>query len=263
MSNLEELGLYIEIYGDITFIDGNNLKKNIINRMSRLYRFTFYIHSSLDFHDQVDFPSTEDIQRTFIDFPNNNNIISYVDYFPEAKESQCHIYSYPSFMPCYGSITNNFPGGLYKYVRVVSLFDEYPFEHEFFLRIQKSFPFMENLSVFNHKSQNRKQSYESNNDNQNLSHIQYSLLHELSIIKVHDDYIEQFLFHTKTYLQNNILLHINYESLQRVTNNFTKEDTRINCTKINKLKLYGGQTYPNSSLQEYFPYAKISYPGEP
>ncbi|CAF0986378.1 unnamed protein product [Rotaria sp. Silwood1] len=258
MSNLEQLGLYIEVTINTAFIDGNHLKRDIINRMSRLKQFTFYIHSFMINCNQLDFPSTEDIQRTFIDFPNNN-IISYVDYFPEAKESQCHIYSYPSFMPYYYNITNNFPGGLYKYVRAISLFDEYPFEHEFFLQIQKSFPFIEELSVINYKSQNEKQSYESNNDCQNLSLIEYSFLNELAIVKGHDDYIEQFLFNTKTYLQNNVLLHINYESLQRVTHNFTRENTRINCAKINKLQLYGEATCPNSSLQEYFPYAKISY----
>ncbi|CAF2971578.1 unnamed protein product [Rotaria sp. Silwood2] len=262
MSNLEQLGLYVAIFIDTTFIDGNHLKKNIINRMSRLNQFKFYIRSFMHIRNQVNFPSTEDIQRTFIDFPNNNNIISYVDYFSEAKQSQCHIYSYPSFMPYYGNITNNFPGGLFKYVRVVSLFDEHPFEHEFFLLIQESFPFMEQLSVANYKSQNHKQSYESNNDNRNLSLIEYSFLGELVILNVHDDYIEQFLFNTKTYLQNNVLLHIKYESLKRVTHNFTREDTRINCAKINELKLYDKTKCSNSSLQEYFPYAKISYTGK-
>ncbi|CAF2739142.1 unnamed protein product [Rotaria sp. Silwood2] len=262
MSNLEQLDLYVAIFIDTTFIDGNHLKKNIINRMSRLNQFKFYIRSFMHIRNQVNFPSTEDIQRTFIDFPNNNNIISYVDYFSEAKQSQCHIYSYPSFMPYYGNITNNFPGGLFKYVRVVSLFDEHPFEHEFFLLIQESFPFMEQLSVANYKSQNHKQSYESNNDNRNLSLIEYSFLGELVILNVHDDYIEQFLFNTKTYLQNNVLLHIKYESLKRVTHNFTREDTRINCAKINELKLYDKTKCSNSSLQEYFPYAKISYTGK-
>jgi len=35
----------------------------------------------------------------------------------------------------YDNITNNFPGGLFKYVVEISLYDERPFEHEFFLRI--------------------------------------------------------------------------------------------------------------------------------
>ncbi|CAF1446764.1 unnamed protein product [Rotaria sordida] len=259
MSNLEELDLYFSVEVDETFIDGNYLKKNIINRMTRLNQFTFYIPSIMSTRKEMNFPSTEDIQLTFIDFPANK-IISYVDYFPEIKQSRCHIYSYPSFMPYYGDITNNFPGGLFQYVRVVSLYDEHPFEHEFFLRIVQSFPFMEKLSLKNNKSQNRKQSYESNNDNQNFSVIEYSFLSELVIIDVHDDYIEEFLFDTKTYLQNNIILQINYESLQRVTHNFTTNAARIHSTKISKLYLYGKTKCSNSCLQEYFPYAKICYP---
>ncbi|CAF4195575.1 unnamed protein product [Rotaria sp. Silwood2] len=188
-------------------------------------------------HNEMNLPSTEYIQRSFIDF-SNNNIISCVDYFPEAKQSQCHIYLYPSFMPYYGNITNNFPGGLFTY---------------------KSFPFIEQLSLINHKPQNRKQSSESNNNSQNLSVIEYSFLSELDIINVHDDYIEQFLFDTKTYFQNN-LLHINYKSLQRVTHNFTRDATLINCAKVNELQLCGETKRSNSALQQYFPYAKICYP---
>ncbi|CAF1425397.1 unnamed protein product, partial [Rotaria sordida] len=139
MSNLEQLGLYILVYVNETFIDGNHLKKKIINRMPRLNQFTFYIRSSMYTGNKFDLPLTEDIQCTFIDF-RNNEIISYVNYFLEAKESQCHIYSYPPLMEYYGDITNNFSGELFEYVRVVSLKDEHPFEHEFFLRIQKSFP---------------------------------------------------------------------------------------------------------------------------
>jgi hypothetical protein len=56
--------------------------------------------------------------------------------------NQCHIYSYPYEWKCYKNITNNFPGGLFKCVYEVSLFDERPFEHEFFLQIAQSFPFM-------------------------------------------------------------------------------------------------------------------------
>ncbi|CAF5036677.1 unnamed protein product [Rotaria sp. Silwood1] len=199
--------------------------------MPRLNQFTFSIHSFLFIRNEMNFLSTQDIQRTFIDFPNN--IISYVEFLPETKQSLCHIYSYPSVMQYYGIITNNFPGGLFEYVRVISLFDEYPFEHDFFLRIQKSFPFMETLSLNNYKSQNDKQSYQSNNDNRNLSLIKYSFLNELYIINVHDDYIKEFLFDTKTCFQNNVDLHIKYESLERVTQNFTRDATRINCAKIN------------------------------
>jgi hypothetical protein len=254
MSNLEELGLYLRVHVVKTFIDGNHLKENILNRMSRLNQFTFCIRSSIFIRNQMYFTSTEDIQRTFIDFPINQ-IISYVDYFPNVGLSQCHIYSYPPLVEYFGNLTNNFPGGLFNHVRDVSLFDEHPFEHEFFRRIQKSFPFMERLCVFNHKPQNSKQSYQSNS-NQSLDIIKYSLLNVLNISYVHNDYLEQFLCHTKTDLRNDIILYITYESLERVTNNFTRDITRINCAKINKLHLKGEKKWSNS-LQEYFPYATI------
>ncbi|CAF3333484.1 unnamed protein product [Rotaria socialis] len=174
--------------------------------------------------NQINFPSTEDIQRRFIDFPINE-IISYVDYLPEAQEGRCHIYTYPYFMPYYGGITNNFP----------------------------------ELSVINRKSQNRKQSYESNTGNQNLSVIEYSFLGALDLLNVHDDYIEEFLINSKTCFPNNVTLYIHYKSLQRVTHNFTSDTTRINCGKIDELQLYAETKCSNSSLQEYFPSAKIKY----
>ncbi|CAF4488194.1 unnamed protein product [Rotaria sp. Silwood2] len=162
-------------------------------------------------------------------------------------------------MQYYEDRTNNFPGGLYSYARVVSLYDEHSFEHEFFIQISQSFPFMEKLSVINRHPQNQKQSYKSMNDNQNLSIVKYYSRTELQIVQVHDDYIEEFLLNTKTYLQNNILLDIDYESLQRVThNNFTRDDTRINCAKINKLDLFE-KVEDSKSFQDYFPFAKIDY----
>ncbi|CAF1021285.1 unnamed protein product [Adineta steineri] len=244
MSNLERLNLYIVVDSTLTFIDENYLKK--------LNEFQFSIISRIYNLKKLNLPSTKDIQQTFIDF-QTENIISYVDYFPESNNGQCHIYSYPSKMEYYKYITNKFPGGLFKYVRVVSLFDEKPFEHEFFLRIQKSFPLMESLSINNNKPQECKQ---SNDNHGNLSLIQYSSLTELCIIDVHDDYIEEFLSDTKTYLEANFDLYIKYESLQRITHNFTRENTRINCTKVNKLYLHDNLKHSNT-LEDYIPIAKV------
>ncbi|CAF4770683.1 unnamed protein product [Rotaria sp. Silwood2] len=94
-------------------------------------------------------PSTEDIQQTFIDFPNE--IISYVYYLLEFREGRCHIYSYPSLMLYYGDITNNFPGGLFEYVRVVA-HDDYV--EQFLLNTRTSLP--NNVSLYiNYKSLER------------------------------------------------------------------------------------------------------------
>ncbi|CAF1213445.1 unnamed protein product [Rotaria sordida] len=237
MTNLEKLGLYLSIFVDERFIDGNNLKKNILYHMPQLNQFSFHIRSTMFINNEINLPSKQDIQQTFIDF-KDNQIISYVDYFLELNQGQCHIYSYPFLMKYYQDITNNFPGGLYPYVRVVTLYDEQPFEHEFFIRISQSFPFMEKLTVINRHAKNHKQSYKSMNDNQNLSIAKYYHLTDLAIQQVHDDYVEEFLSDTKTFLCNNILLFIDYESLQRVTYECTRDDTRINCTKINGIFLH-------------------------
>ncbi|CAF1082880.1 unnamed protein product [Rotaria sordida] len=255
MTNLEKLGLYLTFYVKDTFIDGNHIKTNILSHMPQLNIFAFHIHSLMFINNQINLPSKEDIQETFIDF-KHTKIISYVDYFLEKQIGQCHIYSYPSEMQYYQNITNHFPGGLYQYVRLISLYDEHPFEHEFFIQISQSFPFLESLTLINNQSQKYKQSYKSINYDYNSSIVKYNHLITLDISKAHEDYIEEFLFNTKTYFHNNIFLDINYKSLERVTHNFTRDDTRINCAKINEIILVGEKTY-SRSLQDYFPTAII------
>ncbi|CAF3807114.1 unnamed protein product [Rotaria socialis] len=159
MLNLEELSLTFEIVGRNKFIDGNNLK-DIIDHMVQLKKFASNIHSSIDLKDQIDLPSNENIQNTFRNF-KHNRIVSCTDYFSMARVGQCHIYSYPYQLKMYEQITNSFPGGLFECVRAVSLFDERPFEHAFFLRIAQSFPLMEKLKLVNLKPQN-------NAENQNM-----------------------------------------------------------------------------------------------
>lgn len=244
MTNLERLGLYF-IYHNGRIIDGNELK-NLINHMTRLNKFTFDIWSILPRANQINIPSNEEIQYTFTNF--NHKIISYIDHFPETNLCNCHIYSYPYTLTYYNNIANSFPGGLFKCVRNVSLFDEHPFEHQFFLQIAQSFPLMKKLTVHNQKSQK--------NENQQWSIISYSHLTELNLVRTHQNYIEQFLCNSKTHLLNDITFHVIYEPLQRVTHNFTRDATRINCSKIDYLFLYNPPE-PLQYSKDYFPHAKI------
>ncbi|CAF1351344.1 unnamed protein product [Rotaria sordida] len=150
MSNLEKLTLNLATFVKNTFIDGNELNQNIVSYMPRLRIFEFYICSNHYRPKQIYLPSKEYIQHTFRDF-KNDQVSSYIDYFQEKEFSLCHIYSYPYNLKYYYTITNNFPGGLFKYVQEVSLYDERSFQHEFFLRIQKSFPFIKIVSIKNSK----------------------------------------------------------------------------------------------------------------
>ena len=95
-----------------------------------------------------------------------------------------------------------------------------------------------------------------NNNNEHLSIIEYLHLNELRFIDTHNDYIEQFLVDTNTCLSKNIRLFGYYDSLKRVTNNFTRFATRVNCCKINCLCIYD-QFQTSKRLINYFPNAKI------
>ncbi|CAF0755522.1 unnamed protein product [Rotaria sordida] len=134
MSNLEKFDLCLIVCERNTLVDGNDLKINIINHMPRLNEFTFNIRLFILYQNQIDQPSNEDMQHTFKDY-TDNEIISCIDYFEESKYSQCHIYSYSYKLKYYDNITNNFPGGLFKNIREISLFDEHSLEYEFFLQI--------------------------------------------------------------------------------------------------------------------------------
>ncbi len=255
MSNLEKLDLNLYLSTKKTLIDGTNLKKDVLDHISRLKKFTFTIKSSLSFSNQIDFPSNEDIQSTFTDFPSNP-IISSVDYFQKGQFSQCLIYTYPYQLKYYHDITNRFSGGLFECVREICLYDEHPFEHEFFVRIQKSFPFLRYLSIHNFKPQHHKNfCNESKNNYQEFSIIEYPYLNNLSLNKVHDDYREQFLDETKVCLSNNLHLNLNYKAMKRITHSFTRNTTRTNCAKLRSLCL--GVTWISKYLRDYFPHTEI------
>ncbi len=53
MLNLENLNLYLIVCRNKEFIDGNDLKKNIINHMSQLNKFIFNIRSNISLTDQM------------------------------------------------------------------------------------------------------------------------------------------------------------------------------------------------------------------
>jgi hypothetical protein len=251
MLKLEELDLNIRVKCYEKFIDGDTLKKDIIIYMPQLYKFTFNIYAIINHCNQTIFPLNEDIQKTFKYF-SNNRIITYIDHFQEGGYSQCHIYSYPYKLKVYNNITNNFLDGLFTSVTRVSLYDECPFEHEFFLRIAQSFPYMKELTIYNRKAQLIK----SNNDNQILSIIEYPYLTRLDLTSSHDDYVELFLFDTKMSLPNNLHLRVDYQSLKRVTYDFTRYITRNHSSKLAALYL-SSFNQSDEHIKNYFPHTCI------
>jgi hypothetical protein len=251
MSNLERLNLSISV--EDRFIDGYNLKNDIVNHLLRLNQFTFDIHAIITINNEIILPTKEYIQKTFEHFPGIQ-VLSYLDYFQYRNQYEYHIYTYPSEMSFYPNVSNQFPSGYYPTVRLISLYDEYPFEHEFFLQLSKSFPCVEKLFLRNQESQQHKRSSKLTK----LSIVEYSHLVELNIKAVCYDYVEQFLCDERASFQNNIRLHIDFNSLLHVTNNFKRQDTRINCSKVDYLDCYGPWRSCKSFL-EYFPSLKDNF----
>lgn len=230
MFNLECLSLYFVLIRRKKFIDGYELKENIINHLPRLNQFVFNICSMISTGNQISLPSNDDIQCTFTSF-TNNQIISSVDYFSKAKNGQCRIYSYPYTMNYYYNITNDFPGGLFECVHKISLFDERPFEYDFFIEIAQAFPFLTKLSLTNRKPQILK------NNKIDYPLIKYPYLNDLELINVHKDYVEIFLDSTKMLFSNDIFLAIDYRPLRRATHDFKRDAMRINCSKVTTLSI--------------------------
>jgi hypothetical protein len=134
--------------------------------------------------------------------------------------ASCLIYTAAcvSTLNCYYYITNNFTGGIFKSVSKISLFDEKPFEYDFFMEISKSFQFVKTLSITNTSPQQK--------NDQNHSKIIYLNLVKLDFEDVHDDYIEQFLLDSKTEFCKTITIGMLYNQLIKVTQNFQTTDTK-------------------------------------
>jgi hypothetical protein len=98
----------------------------------------------------MNLPSSEDVKRT-LSFIGDEKFICSINYYPQSQMASCNICSHSctNTMKYYFNITHNFPGGLFKNVKKISLFDECPFEPEFFIQISKSFPIIKNLSLNN------------------------------------------------------------------------------------------------------------------
>ncbi|CAF3287622.1 unnamed protein product [Rotaria sp. Silwood2] len=199
--------------------------------MSYLRTFIFDIVTHIVDSNEV-LKSSDDIRRTFV-----QHVDCYIDYFPN-KEGRCHVYSLPFTMKYMHAVTNNFPGGIFRNVRTLSIVDDIrSFEYDFFQRISHSFPLLNQLTVFNSIQQNEKRTQESYDDKKRFLIVEFTHLSKLNLSYAHFNYIEQFLLNTNAYLPSLDELEIQYEHLLTVTENFTSDATRFVCAKLKRLNI--------------------------
>jgi hypothetical protein len=235
MSNIGKLTLSFRVRRRNSFIDGIYLSNEISSYMSHLHTFIFDIVSEDTRINVYPKPSSDDIQRTLIE--GGYHADCYVGYYAN-NIGRCHVYSLPFTIERIHYLTSRFPGGLFMNVRVLRVCDiSRSFENIFFAKITRSFPLLSQLVVSNTIERLEKPSWQLKQSKEISSIIEYSHLTELLLYHAHIDYVEQFLSSLNTCLPCLSLLGVRYEHLTTVTENFTRDATRINCAKVKHILL--------------------------
>ncbi|CAF1661111.1 unnamed protein product, partial [Adineta ricciae] len=227
MLNLQELTLNIFIQNRFTLVDGTQINNEILIHMPLLQKFTFYIHTGSDRNGSIRL-SSDEIRRTFanIGYPHMD-CIRYD--FPHM--ARCHIFSLPFMFENFQFLGNSFPSIVFDRVTHLSVSDNVPFEHEFFVRLARHFPSLKELSVINRMSQSNVSDQLNSQETQSFPPIEYPHLTSLFLVYANIDYVDQLLNQEKIVLPCLTKLEVDYDYLISVTNNFTRDATRPNCAK--------------------------------
>ena len=250
---LEELLLSLNVTRSSSFIDGNHLKNEILIYLSQLQIFKLNITTRSEYlSNEIYLQTNNDISWTFNNW-QYGQVNCYISHYPN-NVAQCHIFTLPGIMNDIYEITYGFQGNLCKNVRILYLVDHvYPFEHEFFLRVARSFPLITHLTVLNNRFRNN---VDESNDHIS-SVVEFRYLISLTIHYQRVIYLDQFLVYTNTHLPNLIDLSISYNNLITVTENFQRDITRHNCSKVETLAFTIRTTTVHSKdFYSYFPCLK-------
>ncbi|CAF1099572.1 unnamed protein product [Rotaria sordida] len=249
MPNLNKLTLCLNIMRLIV-IDGIHLDEEILSHMLYLNTFIFHICTIMSTSETNYFLSINDIKNTFHNW-KYSPVNCCIDHFSNGF-TYYNIYSIPFKMTRFMHLTNSFRGYHFQFITYLTLYDTRPFEYDFFEWISQSFPLLEYLLVHNSVPQENKGQIESINNKKPSSNISYLYLTQLRLSYAHIDYVDQFLCHTNTYIPRLKSLGIQYEKLVTVTNNFTNDATRLNCSQLKQIIFDELLVYPKH-FYLYFP----------
>ncbi len=249
ISNLEELTLNIVNEDRTTFIDGTHINNEILVHMPQLHKFNFYIRTKIKLNHSVHYLSSDDIQRTFtnIGYRHMGCILNSI-----GRRSICHVFSVPFAFDYLEYIGNTFPSTIFPHVIHLGVHDVVPFKHEFFARIARFFPLLKELRVINFVSPSQIRNKLDSDDNQLYPVIEYPYLDSLCLEHAHIDYVEQFLNETKTHLPRLTKLAVDYDKLTTITENYTRDTTRLNCAKVKQLIIEKALVH-SKDFYVYFP----------
>jgi hypothetical protein len=235
-------------------MSGTHLDNEVLVHMPQLHIFTFYIASENVIADPVIHITDDDIQRTFTNI-KYQQMACIIDYF-FPFDMTCRVFSLPFKFHLLENITNNIPNIIFNSVTVLKVRDKDTYKHEFFIRLTRAFPFLQNLYIWNIKPPILS-SYEYHYFDKNwCSIIEYPHLISLDIKETHPYYVEHFLNETKTRLPHLTELSVTYNDLKIATENFTRDETRRNCARVKQLIVEVPVVYPEN-FYHYFPLLSV------
>ncbi|CAF1169275.1 unnamed protein product [Adineta steineri] len=211
MIKLKELTLNIINDERTTLIDGTQINNQILVHMPCLREFIFHISTEVELHHITHHLSNEDIQQTFTNI-GYQQVCCILYYMVDSV--MCHIFSLPFAFDYLGYIGNAFPPVHFSCVRELTVDDEIPFEHEFFIRIARFFPLLKKLHVFNLEPQSQMKDNLISRNNELYSIVEYPHLISLNLQYSHIYYVEQFLNQSKTHLPQLTTLSVDYSKLR-------------------------------------------------
>lgn len=252
MINLENLLLHLCVADQNRIVDGTLVQNDILVHMPRLQSFTFYVGTDADPRALSPKLSHEDIHKTWINIGRQNvaSIMNYVYSFRVVYST----FSLPFAFDYLVDVGNMFPDIIFSRVTYLVVNDSEVFKHEFFVRIARSFPLLKHLCILNMESPLLADRIASilSGYIPSYSVVKYLHLTSLDVSYCCPDYLDQFLNETKAYVPCLTVLTVGYYELKKVTENFTREATRHNCTKVKRLIIPRGLDHANDH-SHYFP----------
>ncbi|CAF4820460.1 unnamed protein product [Rotaria sp. Silwood1] len=249
MFNLEELNLNIINEKRSSFVDGTQINEKILIHMPPLSKFTFYISTKTKRKHMVHHLSNHDIEQTFFNI-GYEQVCCFLTRI--TTSAICNIFSLPFVFDYLEYVGNTLPSMTFSRVTKLMVHDILPFSHEFFIGIARFFPLLKTMRVLNIHPQLQMSHKLNSNDNQLHSIVEYPFLISLSLFYTHIDYVEQFLNKTKTHLPRFTELTVDYDQLRIVTENFTRDTTRLNCVNVKKL-IFEKSIVHSKDFYTYFP----------
>ncbi|CAF1519583.1 unnamed protein product [Rotaria sordida] len=139
--------------------------------MPQLQTFIFYISTEIKVCNLSHRKSYDDIQQTFknIKYGPTGCIIDHSGTIP----GRCHIYSLPFIFTRLEKISHQFSTIVLNTVTHLYVCDRIPMQHEFFMRMSQSFPFLKHFSIGNEMLQSSKHDEWKSDENPFCSIIEY------------------------------------------------------------------------------------------